>query len=1425
MIGAKAFRPGLRFGGALVVSMGVLVSMGVAHAGCTTVSPTVTCTGGAGASISYNNGNAQSDGTHDATTYPTTITVSGGSGTASVVTLTVHTYTSTVGGVGASPGGNSSQSVGLLLVSPTGRALEVMRSTGTSSTAQSSLTFTIADSGAASFPDSNTVWSTGGTFKPTANPGTGTNENGAGATPPGVEPNYHTNNLGGTTTAPASFHSAAPNGTSTFASVFAGDSVNGTWSLFLADDYSRTGISFASWDIAITFSAASSPSTTTLTPNPTTPYTTSPGNSAVLTAQVTSGATGTVTFKDNGTSVTCSEGAQPRTLNGSAQATCTTTFSTEGIHPLNASYSGDSTFVISAGSANVYVQNHPSKSSTTYCNAGTITNDGNSASGFTHTSPYPSVIFVGGTGSTGLGTTVSTVSVQIPNFSSPDPNQARMVLMAPDGTHALDFWSGAGLNTGALAGVYHIQDGSPALPPPSGAGSAALSPGTYGPTSYFAATITPGPPAPAPQVPASFGEAAPIGSKTFLTSFSGAPTDGAWALFLYNNDGSAITFTGGWCLDITPASGFGTSVNVTSNPTPRANTGNFVTFTANVTSPGHGTVTTGNVTFTENGAPLVGTGTGVAAVSSGVATITTQMLPEGEHVITADYQDTGTTFAANFGTVSLREDKATSTPTLSGSTWSYCNAGGITRPAGTIAANAFGPAGPNPSNVFVTSLYGTISSVTVTLTNFHKKSPSQLESLLVGPNGASNPGTAQTFDFFTLAGGVTAFGPATLTFGDAFTRVPSNSLPAGNNGPANYNGSTTSSYTSSPFFTLPGAFQYAATHTSQSFTFNTGTLTGSGGGVFLNTIPDGTWSLYFNQLDIDTGNGAASWCMNFVENPVTVNVNKGHNGNASGHFTQGQQGAQFTVTVHNNGPGPTGDPDGAHPLTVTDTVAADFTPATLPTGTPWNCAAVVKTVTCTSDSVVAAGSDYPQLVIPVNVANGAGASDTNQVSVSGGGLASSTNSNIDTVTIDPAPVLAIAKSHSGTVTQGGTVAWNLQVTNTAATAAGATNGTVTVSDSFPAGYTLASFAGTGWACLGGGTGVATCTSTQVVAGAGGAFNLLTLTVNVPANSPTTITNTAKVFGGGDLGHNTLGNAATGSDSSITVIETTTTTGSNASANFSASDQLVTLSATVLASPVAVGAGSVTFTVKNGATTIGAPVTSGTVAAGAASASFTLPGGTPVGSYTIQAVYNAGTGFAGSSDSTHTLSVGQIAPVITWSNPADVTFGSALSGVQLNATASVPGTFVYTPPSGTVLPVGNAQTLSVQFTPTDTADFSNASKNVSINVTAASGPATLVITRTLARETGTNDVLVTLTLANTGGSPATGVQLTSGKIGAAVTTTSLPQSIPDVPAGGSQSITIRFAAASVGAPGSGAVLSYAGSYGGGSFGGSSRIVLP
>jgi uncharacterized protein (TIGR02145 family) len=74
------------------------------------------------------------------------------------------------------------------------------------------------------------------------------------------------------------------------------------------------------------------------------------------------------------------------------------------------------------------------------------------------------------------------------------------------------------------------------------------------------------------------------------------------------------------------------------------------------------------------------------------------------------------------------------------------------------------------------------------------------------------------------------------------------------------------------------------------------------------------------------------------------------------------------------------------------------------------------------------------------------------------------------------------------------------------------------------------------------------------------------------------------------------------------------------------------------------------------------------------------------------------------------------PVITWANPADISYGTLLSSVQLNATSNVSGSFIYTPAAGTKLSEGANQVLQVVFTPTDATNYNSITKTVKINVT-------------------------------------------------------------------------------------------------------------
>jgi RHS repeat-associated protein len=87
---------------------------------------------------------------------------------------------------------------------------------------------------------------------------------------------------------------------------------------------------------------------------------------------------------------------------------------------------------------------------------------------------------------------------------------------------------------------------------------------------------------------------------------------------------------------------------------------------------------------------------------------------------------------------------------------------------------------------------------------------------------------------------------------------------------------------------------------------------------------------------------------------------------------------------------------------------------------------------------------------------------------------------------------------------------------------------------------------------------------------------------------------------------------------------------------------------------------------------------------------------------------------GTASATVQLTVSQAVPVITWTAPAAINSGTALSAAQLDATSTVAGTFAYTPAAGTVLAAGT-QTLSVIFTPTDTVDYTTATDSVPLTV--------------------------------------------------------------------------------------------------------------
>jgi hypothetical protein len=172
-------------------------------------------------------------------------------------------------------------------------------------------------------------------------------------------------------------------------------------------------------------------------------------------------------------------------------------------------------------------------------------------------------------------------------------------------------------------------------------------------------------------------------------------------------------------------------------------------------------------------------------------------------------------------------------------------------------------------------------------------------------------------------------------------------------------------------------------------------------------------------------------------------------------------------------------------------------------GTGWTCSPGANT--CSRADALDPGASYPPIVATVNVTSGAGAILLNSVSVLGGGSAGAAASDPTTIV---SPTLGIAVSHSGNFAQGQAGGqYSIVVTN--ALGAAPTGGTVTVTESVPAGLTLTSMAGTGWTCPGG----PTCTRNDSLPG-GSSFPPITATVDIAQTAPTVVANGATVSAAG-----------------------------------------------------------------------------------------------------------------------------------------------------------------------------------------------------------------------------------------------------------------------------------------------------------------------
>gem|GEM_PF-663657 len=153
-----------------------------------------------------------------------------------------------------------------------------------------------------------------------------------------------------------------------------------------------------------------------------------------------------------------------------------------------------------------------------------------------------------------------------------------------------------------------------------------------------------------------------------------------------------------------------------------------------------------------------------------------------------------------------------------------------------------------------------------------------------------------------------------------------------------------------------------------------------------------------------------------------------------------------------------------------------------------------------------------------------------------------------------------------------------------------------------------------------------------------------------------------------------------------------------------------------------------------------------------------------GTQTLTAVFTpADTANFTAAEASVLLTVTKAAPVITWPKSSLIAYGTALGKVQLNAKASVPGSFVYTPAAGEVLPAG-LQTLSAVFTPTDSMDYAAAKANVPLTVTKAAPVITWLKSSSIAYGTALGKAQLNATASVPGSftyTPAAGEVLPAG----------------------------------------------------------------
>jgi subtilisin-like proprotein convertase family protein len=397
--------------------------------------------------------------------------------------------------------------IDILLVSPTGQKMIPLSDVGPNG-AVNNTTLTLSDSAASSLGTGTVV---SGTYKPT-NIGTGD-----------------------------TFAAPAPTGPyGANLATFNGQPANGAWSLYVVDDSSgSTGSIGGGWRLTITtapaaptISGIANQATTTNSPTSAIPFTINDADTPVDNLTV-SGSSNNTTLVPNANIAFGGSGANwTVTVSPAANQTGSATIT---VSVSDGELSTSTSFVVTVSSPFTGTQSFSNAAAITIPSVGNAT-------------PYPAVINV-----SGMGGTISNVTVTLQNLSHTYPADIDVLLVGPAGQKAVIF-SDVGGGGDVNSVTVTLSDAAATALTATGQ----IVSGTFKPTN-----VEPGETGELD----NFSAPAPGGPYgTALSTFNGVGANGTWSLYVVDDGpGDLGSFAGGWSLTITTVSGNGSAAPMISD--------------------------------------------------------------------------------------------------------------------------------------------------------------------------------------------------------------------------------------------------------------------------------------------------------------------------------------------------------------------------------------------------------------------------------------------------------------------------------------------------------------------------------------------------------------------------------------------------------------------------------------------------------------------------------------------------------------------------------------------------------------------------------------------------------------------------------------------------------------------------------------------